>query len=323
MQLISSLHAIENYGSTWSRFFVRSEARARIVTGTDPSSFQSSSVGPRRMSSENSIEIQPEHIPSGAPRTGRLLVWIFLISGMLILVGGGAAAFGYVRHQQALIEEISDMGGTSRLRPMTFESIPERLQPGLLMEFVAVSLDGCEVEDEWLKKLEGEDQLRWLDFDGTSISDRGLASITEMRRLHVLGLEDTRVTDEGIPYLSGMKELLLLDLTRTDVSDRSLPIISELESLQALGLDGTSVTNDGMSNLVVLTNLLVLDLEDTQVGDEAIDDLGQMIHLHEIYIAGAQFSPDGSERLKEMLPSTRIFVDKVDRTRRAGAVLMR
>ena len=275
------------------------------------------------MSPENTNEIQPEHVVPRTPRTGRLLFWMFVVAGMLIVVGGAAAVLGYVRHQQSLIEEIDEMGGTSQLRPMTFELIPDRFEPGVLMEFFAVSLDGCDLEDKWLEKLQGEDQIRWLDFDGTAVSDTGLASIKEMRHLHVLGLEDTQVTDEGIPYLHGMKELLLLDLTRTGVTDRSLSTISKLESLQALGLDGTAVTNDGMSNLVPLTNLLVLDLEDTQVGDEAIDDLSQMIHLHEMYIAGAQFSAAGSERLKKLLPSTRVFVDKVDRTRRAGAVLMR
>ena len=65
-----------------------------------------------------------------------------------------------------------------------------------------------------LKALEG------LGAWGGAISDAGLSHLKDARGMEVLNLSDTSITGEGLQYLSEMKRLRYLCLARTDVGER-------------------------------------------------------------------------------------------------------
>lgn len=253
----------------------------------------------------------------------RLLFWGFVGCGVLIALGIGAAVLTFVGHQRKLMDDITQLGGSYQVKSMRLRGMPDRINPGVLVDFVAIDLDGCSVDDEWVKRIAGETEMISLDFDGTAIGDAGVAHLSEMTQLVVLGLEDTSVTDAALPHLEKMERLVLLDLTNASVTDAGLQHLQSLSRIEYLGLDGTLITDDGVRSLSALPSLAVLDLERTELTDQAVAELAKLESLQELYLAGTQITADGQAQLEERLPSAKVFRQPVDRTQLGGRFLMR
>ena len=57
-----------------------------------------------------------------------------------------------------------------------------------------------------------------LRLGGTSVSDAGLALLTELRFIEELELQDTNISDVGLKHLERLRDLVRLDVRGTNVT---------------------------------------------------------------------------------------------------------
>lgn len=81
-----------------------------------------------------------------------------------------------------------------------------------------------------------------LDLGGSTVTDKGLASIAQLKNLKRLDLSRTAVTDAGLAQLAPLKQLEYLNLYGTKVTDASLASLRSLESLKKVYLWQTAIT---------------------------------------------------------------------------------
>ena len=91
--------------------------------------------------------------------------------------------------------------------------------------------------------------LGWLELNGTSVGDAGLAHLVGHSKLVFLHLDRTNVTDAGLTHLSKMSGLQVLMLKNTDVSDAGLEHLKANSRLHTLVVSGTNVTDAGVLRL--------------------------------------------------------------------------
>ncbi len=116
----------------------------------------------------------------------------------------------------------------------------------------------------------------------------------EMAHLQSLELNGAPVTDRGIRSLTGLRrQLRLLDLSGTNLTDTGLAHISRLTELQELSLGWTNISNAGLAHLTRLEMLQCLDLG---AGDFGGDDYA----CHRV-------TSGGVKRLQRLLPGLVVF----------------
>jgi Leucine-rich repeat (LRR) protein len=114
-----------------------------------------------------------------------------------------------------------------------------------------IRLDTAKVSDEDLKNLAGlEDKLRRINLSHTTIGDRGLAQIAELKQLEQLRLAGPQITDAGVAVLQSLPQLKHLHLIDVPLTDAGLAHLHGLKNLQSLYLDGTRGSEQGMTELV-------------------------------------------------------------------------
>lgn len=94
-----------------------------------------------------------------------------------------------------------------------------------------------------------EDQIIWLDFSHTDITDQQLQQIGKFKNLTRLSLDNTPVTDNGLAQLKDLQNLLYLNLYGTIISDKSIKSIEAYKNLKSLFLWRTKVTPQGIASL--------------------------------------------------------------------------
>ena len=115
---------------------------------------------------------------------------------------------------------------------------------------------GCtDVTDRGVENLR-LDQVRWMDFMQTRVTDNGLKRIGEARDLRQLSLVGCDVSDATIARLRELKHLEELDIRNTKVSDASIKVLSELKALNVFECEGSRISPSGrMAILDALPNL--------------------------------------------------------------------
>jgi curved DNA-binding protein CbpA len=89
------------------------------------------------------------------------------------------------------------------------------------------------VDDAQVAHLEGIG-LQALELPGSSVTDRGAASLGRMRTLRRLSLDQTDITDAGLPSLLSLHDLTSLNLRRTRVSSEGVRLLLDLPSLRTV-----------------------------------------------------------------------------------------
>lgn len=93
------------------------------------------------------------------------------------------------------------------------------------------------------------EQILWLDFSGTDITDQHLQQIGKFKNLTRLSLSNTLITDEGLDQVKKLKNLLYLNLYGTAVSDKGIKRLGSCKKLKALYLWLTKTTPEGIADL--------------------------------------------------------------------------
>ncbi len=224
----------------------------------------------------------------------RLPHWGWLLLGTVLLAAGHAGLsvwLPYHREQQ-VVEKIHNWGGEVETDTGGPEWLRNRVGEDRLRDFkicervIEVSLpSGTKVTDVDVASVTALSSLRRLALRGsTSVTDTGLAHLSECRRLESLHLIRMRVTGAGLPL---MPNLTYLSLYETAVTDAGLARVSGLTNLRDLSLDGTAVTDAGLEHLRTLTNLEYLSLARTAVTDSGLTHLAGLPNLCDLSLDGA------------------------------------
>lgn len=166
------------------------------------------------------------------------------------------------------------------------------------------------VNDDWLKLLEGRQELRRLELSGTAVTSAGLVHLKDLVGLEILNVCLTAVDDDGLAYLSaltkmrrmvvcaskitgsgfkhlgGMRQLESINLHSSPASDAGLEAIGKLTSLTRLEIVHTQVTDAGLAHLATLTNLRQLHIHGHDTTEAALPFVGQLPNLYELDVYG-------------------------------------
>lgn len=197
--------------------------------------------------------------------------------------------------------EILDLNGNSGVTDLGMKSLSKNL-PGLTNLMVGETgvTDVGVVELKGLARLEGF-QAEW---QGTKLTDAGLATLATLPRIEALNLRGSAVTDAGLAQLKTLKRLRWLQVSDTAITDRSLAVLREIPTLRWLSLNGTPVTDAGLASVSNMTGLEHLYLDNTAITDAGLPQLARLRNLRLLSLSGTQLSPTALADLKAALPPT-------------------
>jgi hypothetical protein len=162
---------------------------------------------------------------------------------------------------------LSMLSSVSSLRILDVSGITDSDAQALApMNLVVLKItDSPKFADPGLVFLRGMTSLKQLDLPYTGVTDRGLATIGQIKSLESLYLgrmlvatsesERCPISDVGVAELQSLGHLKSLHLTSTQVSDAGLQYIAHLHALEFLDLAGTRVTLAGLKALTPLTSV--------------------------------------------------------------------
>jgi sugar lactone lactonase YvrE len=228
-------------------------------------------------------------------------------------------------HDQPLLAEVKRLGGKATIEiaaPDWLRSIAGDEALAVFGRIVELDLnertDGHKepeakplsqrVNDETLKLLAGQDDLRRLELSGTAVTSAGLVHLKGLTGLQFLnvcltGVDDSgfenlagllkmrrmtvcssRITGTGFQHLGGMKHLESINLHSSPASDAGLEAIGKLTSLRRLEIVHTHVSDVGLAHLAGLVNLRQLHIHGPETTEKALPFIGQLKDLYELDI---------------------------------------
>jgi len=131
---------------------------------------------------------EPRRIAIRMPRP----LWIGVAAAMVAVAGALLVALR-VHFRNVAIREVTDAGGSVELRPRGPDWLRKRVgdeRMALLDEVIRVKLSHSRAKNETLAHLPRLPSVRRLDFNGTHVTDAGLAHLAGLTRLEWLWLAD-------------------------------------------------------------------------------------------------------------------------------------
>jgi internalin A len=185
-----------------------------------------------------------------------------------------------------------------------------------------------------MKEIKSFGKLRRLQLMNAQVTDQGLAGISGLKLLTVLGAHGNRLTGESLKevgkmaqleeldigsndlrtedlqYLAGLKELRRLRLVNLhQVKDEAMKVVAGFGKLEELNLAATGVGDKGLAHLAGLKNLKELNLYALKVTDEGMKAVGQMEKLERLDLADTKVTDAGLLELKGLKHLKRIRID--------------
>ena len=160
---------------------------------------------------------------------------------VIVLVLFERSTIRYGRAKSAASAVFEEYGGTGITVFCTFG------------EFWGVQIDDARFADEDARELvvhlKDNHAVEYVGVRGTSLTDLGCATLSEMRAARMVDLSGTEVTTGGIKHLRGLPRLTSLILADTRIDDNVIPVLAAMESLEAVDLRNTRVTGRGKVRL--------------------------------------------------------------------------
>ena len=173
-------------------------------------------------------------------------------------------------------------------------------------------------KDDDLASVAELNRLRKLKLDHTTISDAGLAHLTNMQNLEALVLPRT-ITDRGLAHLAKLTGLKRLAVLGPGITGKGLRAVRGMVLLTELSLDGTRVDDEGFTHVARLERLERLSCRRTQVTDSGLVHISRLFQLRVLRLDYNDISDDGLvhlEQLEELrrlsLIKTRVNGDKLE-----------
>ncbi len=212
--------------------------------------------------------------------------------------GPPAAAMSPDRHAA---EVVLELGGSVSVRMASGETLPIKAPTGLpTAPFVVtdIFLGNLEsVDDDSLTHFRGLNDLLGLSLVNDSITDRGLANLTDEGRqplpaLLRLYLDGTDVSQDGLQFLSGSQELQGLLIAETAIT--SGDVLGQFPKLMMLGLSKTSLETNELQVVCKLPQLGVLYIDARHLSGETATDIAGLPGLKDLVVHGASSRFDAS-----------------------------
>jgi hypothetical protein len=218
---------------------------------------------------------------------------------------------------QELIAEVRALGGQAHVMERT-RKVLGIFGPSGPSETFYVMLFGPAVDDEGFARFVEKygDRISGLGIDGTRVSDRGLASLRRIPRLHTLSLTNQRrlpgssppaspITDAGMVHLN-IPTLTSVNLSGLPITDDGLKLLADLPDLSALYLSQTKVGGPGLSRLRSLPKLIILYLENSSMTEDGLGHLAGASNLQVLSLDRVPMTAAGLKRLNGLTRLTQL-----------------
>ena len=111
-----------------------------------------------------------------------------------------------------------------------------------------VNLAGPQVTDAVILGIQ-KDHLTSFYAYGTSITDKGCASLVEATKMTHLYLGKSKITDESCRSIGKMNSLTYIEIGKNAITDEGVPYLYSLDKLETVDLVGTKVTKEAKKKL--------------------------------------------------------------------------
>ena len=145
------------------------------------------------------MSMTSDNVLSETPRRGWLPHPLWLLVVAVVLVGVGIVCTVLLSPTTRLIREVKALGGRVDSEYGGPEWLSDLIDDDRLTMFHRlqwVALHETSITDEWLTRLNGDQDLLILELDGTRISDAGIAGLKNLPNLRHLSLRGTQVGNE-------------------------------------------------------------------------------------------------------------------------------
>jgi len=200
-----------------------------------------------------------------------------------------------------------------------------------LRKLTRLALVNCPIDDVALTNLKGL-ELKWLELRGAAITDRGIATISDVTTLKELLIVDTMITDDALSYLPklrhlsrftvvggprikgsglrqimGMKELRFLCLEDCPIDDGAMRYLKGMR-LEIIELGNSRITDRGIEEIKEMTSLEMLGVEHCHISDAAMRTI-KGLRLKELDVSYTDVSDRGMDELAGMTSLQDLYVE--------------
>ena len=142
-----------------------------------------------------------------------------------------------------------------------------------------------------------------------------MAYLKDLKKLKVLGLQDSAVTDAGLANFQDNTVLEEVDFFRTRIGDEGLSYIKQCQNMRWMKLRDTMVSDEGMAHLAGMKGLTYLNLDECLfVSDEGIANLKGMQNLLELHLWSTSVRSAGLDVIAGLTSLKKLNLDKVEVT---------
>jgi Leucine-rich repeat (LRR) protein len=165
-------------------------------------------------------------------------------------------------------------------RPRGPKWLRDALGPDMFDTVVIVTIEGDNVDDEFLEnvgKLHGVEKVDVVGRAAPDLTAAGMAQLCTLPRLKTLNTRGVAIPRGFVTGLAGRTGLRHLWLPQAAVTDDEMAIIGGFTDLEFLQLDGSNVTDRGFAHVANLKKLTILDMPGVRITDLApVADLVQL-----------------------------------------------
>ncbi|MFN3150710.1 hypothetical protein [Bremerella sp.] len=151
--------------------------------------------------------------------------------------------------------------------------------------------------DKGVEHLAGRKHVEWLEFTGTSLTDKALLTLSQLQSLQFLKICPSNggvlFTDHHAYCFENMTSLEYLDVRGTQIGDSSLQSIGKLPRLRTLDVGLSRISNEGLPYLQPLQELESLNIAGTLVNQEGLRHLAHLESLNMLQVSPDQGIADG------------------------------
>jgi hypothetical protein len=179
----------------------------------------------------------------------------------------------------------------------------------LLSTLRRIEVTGFSVSDDFVEHLIALENLEALDLVLTSVTDKGVARLSTLKKLRELRIcHCSNVTDKGITTLGKLANLELLWIKENPkVTGTGLTGLRELTKLRSLDLDWSRITDEGVKALGGHPSLESLALNGCPITDQSLSYLPKIPKLRDVAFASTGVTDAGVRAFRERHPSIGVY----------------
>ncbi len=144
------------------------------------------------------------------------------------------------------------------------------------------------VNDDWLKILAGQDQLRRLELSGTAVTSAGLVHLKGLTNLERLNVCLTAVDDRGFEHLAGMTKMKRMVICASKITGSGFKHLEGMKQIESINLHSAPASDEGLEAIGKLTSLRRLEIVHTKVTDAGLKHLAGLVNLQQFHVHGPE-----------------------------------